>query len=88
MLLIGMKLLKDIAELISGRLEREYRSQKMRVSHETIYQWIFVDAQQYSDLYLSLVRHHKKRRKQRCSCNRRLFEGRVSISEQPKIAQA
>ena len=39
-------------ELISGRLEREYRSQKMRVSHETIYQWIFADAKQVGELYL------------------------------------
>ena len=46
-------------ELISGRLKREYRSEKMRVSHETIYQWIFTDAKQGGDLYLSLVRHHK-----------------------------
>ena len=72
-------------ELISGRLKREYRSQKMRVSHETIYQWIFADAKQGGDLYLSLVRHHKNRRKQRRSSKRRLFEGRVSISERPKI---
>ncbi len=72
-------------ELISGRLERECRGQQMRVSHETIYQWIFADAKQGGDLYLSLVRHHKKRRKQRRSCKRRLFEGRVSISERPKI---
>ena len=72
-------------ELISGRLKREYRSEKMRVSHEAIYQWIFADAKQGGDLYLSLVRHHKNRRKQRRSCKRRLFEGRVSISERPKI---
>jgi IS30 family transposase len=72
-------------ELFSGRLIREYRSEKMRVSHETIYQWIFADAKQGGDLYQLLVRHHKRRRKQRRSCKRRLFEGRVSISERPKI---
>ncbi len=72
-------------ELISGRLEREYRSERIRVSHETIYQWIFADAKQGGDLYLSLVRHHKNRRKQRRSCKRKLFEGRVSINERPKI---
>ncbi len=67
------------SELISGRLKREYRSPKMQVSHETIYQWIFVDAKRGDDLYLFLVRHHKKRRKQRRSCKRKLFEDRVSI---------
>lgn len=74
-------------ELISGRLIREYRSEKMRVSHETIYQWIFKDAKLGGELYLSLVRHHKNRRKQRRSCKRRLFEGRVSISERPKVVE-
>lgn len=57
----------------------------MRVSHETNYQWIFADAKQGGDLYLSLVKHHKNHRKQRHSSKRRLFEGRVSISERPKI---
>ena len=57
----------------------------MQVSHETIYQWIFADAKQSGDLYLSLVRRHKNRRRQRRSCKRRLFEGRVSIDERPKI---
>ena len=72
-------------ELISGRLKREYRSQKMQVSHETIYQWILADAKRGGDLYVSLVRHHKNRLRQRRSCKRRLFEGRVSICKRPKI---
>ena len=72
-------------EIISGRLKREYRSKKMCVSHETIYRWVFADAQQGGTLYRSLVRHHKHRRKQRRSTRRRLFEGRVSINKRPKI---
>ena len=72
-------------EIISGRLKREYRSHKMRVSHETIYRWVFDDALQGVDLYRSLVRRYKRRRKQRCSMRRRLFEGRVSIEERPNI---
>lgn len=72
-------------EIISGRLKREFRSEKMRVSHEAIYQWIVVDACQGGSAYLSLVRRHKRRRKQRRSLRRRLFSGRVSISERPKI---
>jgi len=74
-------------EIISGRLNREFRSDKMRVSHETIYQWLYDDARQGGDTYLSLVRHHKRRRKQRRSLRKRLFEGRVSISDRPKIVE-
>lgn len=72
-------------ELISGRLKREYRSHLMRVSHETIYRWIAVDAMLGGEVYQSLVRQHKKRRKQRLSLRRCLFEGRISISRRPKI---
>lgn len=72
-------------EIISKRLKREYRSHKMRVSPETIYQWVFADAGQSGKLYQSLVRHHKRRRKQRRSCKRRLFSDRVSIHDRPKI---
>jgi len=42
-------------EIILGRLKREYRSEKMRVSHETIYRWIAADTQQGGEHYLSLV---------------------------------
>jgi len=72
-------------ELISGRLKREFRSHRMRVSYETIYRWVIADAMAGGDTYKSLVRHHKYRRKQRRSTRRRLFEGRVSISQRPKI---
>lgn len=72
-------------EIISGRLKRETRHQQMRVSPETIYQWVYADARKGGDLYESLVRHHKKRRQQRRSERVRLFEGRVSIDERPQI---
>jgi len=72
-------------EIISGRLNRETRSQKMRVSAETIYQWVYADAREGGSLYKSLIRHHKRRRKQRRSERSRLFEGRVSIDKRPKI---
>jgi IS30 family transposase len=72
-------------ELICGRLKREERSQKMQLSPETIYQWVFDDARQGGDLYQSLVRHHKRRRHQRRSSRRRLFADRVSIHKRPKI---
>jgi len=72
-------------EIISGRLTREFKSKNMRVSHEAIYQWILHDARQGGDAYLSLVRRHKRRRKQRRGLRTRSFAGRVSISDRPKI---
>ena len=72
-------------EIISGRLKREYRSTKMQISHETIYRWVVADSLQGGVLYLSLIRHHKRRRKQRRSVRRRLFEGRISIHKRPKV---
>ncbi len=74
-------------EIICERLKRETRSKKMRVSAETIYQWIFADAQAGGDLYVSLVRKHKKRRKQRRGKLKRLFEGRVSIHQRPAVVE-
>jgi len=72
-------------ELICGRLKREFRSDKMRLSPETIYQWVFTDASQGGDLYRSLVRHHKRRRRKRRCSRRRLFADSVSIHDRPKI---
>lgn len=72
-------------ELICGRLKREERSQKMQLSPETIYQWVFADARQGGDLYQSLVRHHKRRKRQRRCSRRRLFADRISIHDRPKI---
>ena len=74
-------------EIISNRLKREFRSASMQVSTETIYQWIIENARQGGKLYLSLVRHHKKRRKQRCRKRRREFKDRVSIHDRPKIIE-
>ncbi len=74
-------------DVISGRLKRETRSKKLRVSHETIYQWILSDAKRGGVLYKLLHRHHKKRHKQGRGKRRRVFEGRVSISERPKVVE-
>ena len=74
-------------EIISGRLKRECRDRRIRVSTETIYQWVFKDAREGGDLYLSLVQCHKKRRRQRRNSLRRLFESRVSIDQRPLIVE-
>lgn len=42
-------------EIISGRLNREHRSDKMRVSPETIYQWLFADAPVSADFTMNIL---------------------------------
>ena len=74
-------------EAITARLALEYPDdQQMRVSHESIYRWIFRDAKQGGDLYKHLRRRHKKRRKQtRYGSGRRFLPDRISIAERPSI---
>lgn len=74
-------------EVISARLKLDYpNDQQMRISHETIYRWIFLDAQKGGDLYKHLRRRHKRRRRQtRYGNGRRFLPGRVSIDERPPI---
>lgn len=72
-------------EVISSRLKLDYPNDpQMRISHETIYRWIFREAQEGGDLYKHLRRRHKRRRKQRrYGAGRRFLPGRVSIHERP-----
>jgi IS30 family transposase len=74
-------------EEISGRLIADYPNNKlMRISHEAIYHWIYMDARQGGDLYIHLRRHHKKCRKQRRYGSGRIpIPGRVSISMRPEV---
>jgi len=74
-------------EVISARLNLDYPTdQQMRISHETIYRWIFLDAQKGGDLYQHLRRRHKRRRKQtRYGTGRRFLPERISIDERPLI---
>jgi IS30 family transposase len=84
---VKCKLMQDWSpEEITGRLIVDYpNNELMRVSHETIYLWIYSDAINGGNLHTHLRRFHKKRRKQRHygSC-RGLIPGRVSISERPE----
>lgn len=71
-------------ETISARLERDYaRKKQMRISPETIYQWIYQDTREGGELYQHLLRRHKKRRRQVAYGTRGLIPGRVSIHERP-----
>jgi IS30 family transposase len=87
---VQCKLMDDWSpEEIAGRLIFDYpNSELMRISHETIYQWIYSDATTGGDLYTHLRRHHKRRRKQgRYGSGRGLIPGRVSISKRPEAVE-
>jgi len=74
-------------EAIAARLRLDYPDDgHMRISHETIYRWIYLDASQDGDLHTHLRRRHKKRRRQtRYGSGRRFIPGRVSIDQRPAI---
>jgi len=76
-------------EAISARLKLEYPNDgRMRVSHETVYRWIYLDAMEGGNLHQHLRRRHKKRRRQkRYGSGRRFIPGRVSISQRPPIVE-
>jgi transposase, IS30 family len=77
-------------EVIAEKLKIDYPDDdEMRVSHETIYRWIYLDANQGGMLYHHLRRRRKKRRRQkRHGAGRRFIPGRVSISERPTIVDS
>ncbi len=77
-------------ETISAKLKIDYpNNDEMRVSHETIYRWLYVDAKQGGKLYCHLRRRRKKRRKQKkYGAGRRFIPGRISIAERPAIVEA
>ena len=74
-------------EQISGRIRREYlKDHGMRISHETIYQWIRSDKSQGGSLFKQLRQSRKKRRKKYGSSLKRLqIPDRVSINKRPKV---
>ena len=75
-------------EIISNRLKRDYPYSKktMRMSPETIYQWVIQDAVKGGNTYTYLVRAHKKRRKQRRYASLRgKIPHRVDIEKRPAI---
>ena len=74
-------------EAISGRLKVEYPADdQMRISHETIYHWIYLDSRTKGDLHRHLRRRHKYRRRQRrYGSGRRFIPDRVSIDLRPSL---
>lgn len=72
-------------EIISHRIKRDHpNNHGLRVSHETIYQWLYRDAAQGGQAYQLLVRAHKRRRKHhKYGQCRGLIPHRVDISRRP-----
>lgn len=77
-------------ETIAAKLKIDYAdNDKMRISHETIYRWIYINAKSGGTLYQHLRRRRKNRRKQkRYGSGRRFIPGRISIAERPAIVDA
>ena len=74
-------------EQIAGRLRLDYpHDDRMRISPENIYQWVYRDAAAGGELFKHLRRRHRKRRKQRrYASGRGLIPGRVPIAQRPAI---
>lgn len=76
-------------EIISHRIRRDHpNNHGLRVSHETIYQWLYRDAAQGGQAYQLLVRAHKRRRKHyKYGQCRGLIPHRIDISQRPDAIQ-
>jgi len=74
-------------EIISNRIELDFPGdERMRISTEQIYRWVYRDGVGGGQLYRCLCLGHKRRRKQRrYGSLRGLIVGRVSIHERPAI---
>ncbi|TVT50717.1 MAG: IS30 family transposase [Sedimenticola thiotaurini] len=73
-------------QTIAQRLKMDHpRSTRLRISHESIYRWIYADAARGGTLYQHLLRRHKRRRRQfKYGTGRGLIPNRVSIHDRPK----
>lgn len=76
-------------EEIANRIRMDYPGDdRMRISHETIYRWVYLESSVEGTLYLQLRRKHKRRRKQRrYGTGRRFRADRVSIDQRPEVVE-
>jgi len=77
-------------EEIANRIRIDYPDDgRMRISHETIYRWVYLESTVDGSLYLQLRRRHKRRRKQRrYGKGHRFGADRISISQRPEVVAA
>jgi len=76
-------------EEIAGRLREDYPDNaRMRISHETIYAYIYADRREGGVLWRQLRRHHRRRRPRGAARVRRSrIPGRVGIEQRPSIVE-
>lgn len=76
-------------EEIAQRIRMNYpNNSEMRVSHETIYRWGYLDASVEGNLSCNLRRRRKRRlRQKRYGAGRRFLSCRKSITERPGIGE-
>jgi transposase, IS30 family len=74
-------------EEIANRIRIDYpNNDHMRISHETIYRWVYLDGSVNGTLYQNLRRKRKRRRKQRrYGTGRRFSADRIRIEKRPEI---
>ena len=76
-------------EEISQRILSDYPDdESMRISHETIYRWVYLDAVVAGKLYLNLRRRRRKRRRQKRYGRGRRFADRKCITHRPEIVDS
>lgn len=74
-------------EQIAGRISQDFpKDRRMRISHETIYQWIKAEKQQGGKLHKRLRQSHRKRRRRYGSSPKTgQIPGRVDIDQRPSV---
>ena len=74
---------------VAGSLLDAYpRDRSMRVSHETLYTFVYADKRAQGSLYEHLRQAHRKRRRRANAKGKRgLFPGRVGIEKRPKSVE-
>lgn len=76
-------------EVISKRIIDDYPDdESMRISHETIYRWVYLDAMVDGKLYRNLRRRRRKRRRQKRYGTGRRFADRKCITLRPEIVDS
>ncbi|MGV8991221.1 MAG: IS30 family transposase [Thiobacillus sp.] len=77
-------------DVIAAQLKMEHPDDdRMRISIETIYRWVYRNASLGGQLFSCLCRSHKIRRRQRrYGTGRGLIPGRISIDERPERVAA
>ena len=94
-----VRLTPEVICLIEGFLCQDFspeqvcgflaRTHNLRISHETVYQYVLADKARGGTLYRHLRHAHKKRKKRYGSYDHRgQIKGRVSIDERPAIVDA